>query len=173
MPRFLVGIALAVTLTIFPLLAGTARAQETTIRAAHFIASPHSGFRSVFNTWLERVNAEGKDLVRVPQVVSEESIPGTQMATALRNGVIDMAAVPPSYYYNVVPEGETTVLSEISPAEQRKKGSLDILDGEMKVVRLNPQDSQQYLKMAYDAHWDEIAKVTPENTKKLSALTSK
>lgn len=113
------------------LLAGPAPAQETAIRAAHFIASPASGFRSVFNTWMERVNADGKGLVRIASVVSDESIPGMQQPTALRNGVIDMAVVPPSYYYNVVPEGESTVLSEISPPEQRAKGSFDILQAEL------------------------------------------
>jgi TRAP-type C4-dicarboxylate transport system substrate-binding protein len=127
----LIAATLAATLSISPLLAGTAAAQETAIRAGHFIASPNSGFRSVFNTWVERVNAEGKGLIRIPSVVSEESIPGMQMPTAVRNGVIDMAAVPPSYYYNVVPEGESTVLAQIPPPEQRTKGSFDILQGEL------------------------------------------
>jgi len=118
-------------------------AQETGIRAAHFIASPASGFRSVFNIWVDRVNAEGKGLVRIPSVVSEESIPGLQMATALRNGIIDMAVVPPSYYYNVVPEGESTVLSDIPPTEQRSKGSIDILEAQLN-QKLNAHFLGQY-----------------------------
>lgn len=107
--------------------ASAATAQEAQIKAAHFIASPVSGFRSVFNTWMERVNAEGRGLVRIASVVSEESIPGMQMPTALRNGLVDMIAVPPSYYYKVAPEGDATMLAEVSPAEQRTRGAIDIL----------------------------------------------
>jgi TRAP-type C4-dicarboxylate transport system substrate-binding protein len=122
MKKILAAICFAV------LAAGPALAQEASIRAAHFIPAQQSLFRSTFNTWVDRVNAEGKGLVRIASVVSEESIPGMQMPTALRNGVIDMAAVPPSYYFNVIPEGESTVLSEIEIPDQRKNGVIALLD---------------------------------------------
>jgi TRAP-type C4-dicarboxylate transport system substrate-binding protein len=108
--------------------APAASAQEASIRAAHFIPAQQSLFRSSFNAWVDRINVEGKGLVRIASVVSEESIPGMQMPTALRNGVIDMAAVPPSYYFNVIPEGESTVLSEVEISDQRRNGVIALLD---------------------------------------------
>ena len=125
------------------LLAVTAHSQEGQIKAAHFIASPSSGFRSVFNTWMERVNAEGKGLVRIASVVSEESIPGMQMPTALRNGLVEMIAVPPSYYYKLAPEGDATMLSEVPPAEQRSRGAVDILQAQLN-SKLNAHFLGQY-----------------------------
>ena len=106
----------AVSLLLALAVCASAAAQEAQIKAAHFIASPTSGFRSVFNTWMERVNAEGKGLVRIVSVVSEESIPGMQMPTALRNALVEMIAVPPSYYYKLAPEGDATMLAEVPPA---------------------------------------------------------
>ena len=125
------------------LLAVTAHSQEAQIKAAHFIASPSSGFRSVFNTWMERVNAEGKGVVRIASVVSEESIPGMQMPTALRNGLVEMIAVPPSYYYKLAPEGDATMLSEVPPAEQRSRGAVDILQAQLN-SKLNAHFLGQY-----------------------------
>jgi hypothetical protein len=43
----------------------------------------------------------------------------------------------------------------------------------MKVIKLDPQVGSQYLKIAYDAHWDELSKAIPDNAKKLRQLTSK
>jgi TRAP-type C4-dicarboxylate transport system substrate-binding protein len=119
-------IAICAAAALAALGAPPGRAQETTIRTAHFIPSPQSIFRGTFNAWVERLNAEGKGLVKIGAVLSEESIPGMQMPTALRNGVIDMAAVPPSYYFNVIPEGVTTGLSEVSPPDQRRRGVIDL-----------------------------------------------
>jgi TRAP-type C4-dicarboxylate transport system substrate-binding protein len=110
-------------------LAGSSPAltQETVIRTAMFIPSPLSVFRATFDRFVERVNEEGKGSLKIANVVSEESIPGMQMATALRNGVVDMIAVPPSYYFGVMPEGEATPLSEFSSPEMRKRGWTDLM----------------------------------------------
>jgi hypothetical protein len=45
--------------------------------------------------------------------------------------------------------------------------------GGMKVIRLEPKTAQQYLSAAYDSSWDDLAKVAPENAKKLRPLLSK
>jgi len=45
--------------------------------------------------------------------------------------------------------------------------------GGMKVIQLDRDTAQQYLKIAYDAHWDSLAKDAPESAKKLRQLTSK
>ncbi|MSQ72314.1 MAG: hypothetical protein EXR27_13615 [Betaproteobacteria bacterium] len=105
----------------------TAHSQEAVVRAGHFIPPVNSLFRTTFDTWMARVNAEGKGLISIPRVVSVESIPGEQMATAVRNGVLDMAALPSSYYYNVVPEAEATLLSDFPPPEQRQRGAIAFL----------------------------------------------
>ena len=110
----------AVSLLLALAVCASAAAQEAQIKAAHFIASPTSGFRSVFNTWMERVNAEGKGLVRIVSVVSEESIPGMQMPTALRNGLVEMIAVPPPVIVWLGTDpGPATSNSQSSPSPTR------------------------------------------------------
>jgi TRAP-type C4-dicarboxylate transport system substrate-binding protein len=141
MNRTTIAICLAALLAAAA--ARPAHAQETNIRTAHFIPSAQSIFRGTFNTWVERINAEGKGLVRIDTVVSEESIPGMQMPTAIRNGVIDMAGVPPSYYYNVIPEGQTTTFSEVDLPEQRRRGVIDLLQPLM-AQKLNAHMLGQY-----------------------------
>ncbi len=89
-----------------------------------FIPSDRSVFRSIFNQFVDKVNKDGAGLVKITSVVSEEAIPGMQMATAVRNGVIEMAGIPPSYYYNVLPEGLVAEVSSIALAEQRKAGGV-------------------------------------------------
>jgi TRAP-type C4-dicarboxylate transport system substrate-binding protein len=116
--------ACAVALAAVPVLAS---AQEANIRAAMFIPSDRSVFRSTFNRFVEKVNAEGAGLVKIISVVSEEAIPGMQIATAVRNGIIEMAGIPPSYYYNVMPEGLATEVTQIPLAAQRSGGAIDFL----------------------------------------------
>ncbi len=120
-----------------------ASAQEATIRAAMFIPSDRSVFRSTFNKFVDKVNAEGGGLVKISSVVSEEAIPGMQMATALRNGVIEMAGIPPSYYYNVMPEGMATEVAHVPPAAQRKNGAFDFLQS-LAAQKLNAHFLAQY-----------------------------
>ena len=43
----------------------------------------------------------------------------------------------------------------------------------MKVIRLSPQAAEQYLRAAYESSWDDLARIAPENAKKLRALLSK
>jgi TRAP-type C4-dicarboxylate transport system substrate-binding protein len=125
------------------LVSSVSLGQEAQIRAGHFIAFPTSGFRILFNAWMERVNAEGKGLARFASVVGDESIPGMQMPTALRNGLLDMIAVPPSYYYKLVPEGDATMLADVSPAEQRVRGAIDIIEAQL-VPKMNAHFLGQY-----------------------------
>jgi TRAP-type C4-dicarboxylate transport system substrate-binding protein len=120
-----------------------ASAQEATIRSAMFIPSERSVFRSTFNKFVEKVNAEGGGLVKITSVVSEEAIPGMQMATALRNGVIEMAGIPPSYYYNVMPEGMATESAHVPPAVQRKNGAFAMLQS-LSDQKLNAHFLAQY-----------------------------
>jgi TRAP-type C4-dicarboxylate transport system substrate-binding protein len=60
---------------------------------------------------------------------------------------------------------------KMAEAELAAARSLD--QGGMKVIRLDSKTAQQYLAAAYDSSWDDLAKVAPENAKKLRPLLSK
>jgi TRAP-type transport system periplasmic protein len=60
---------------------------------------------------------------------------------------------------------------KMAEAELAAARALDA--GGMKVIRLEPKTAQQYLSAAYDSSWDDLAKVAPENAKKLRPLLSK
>lgn len=106
---------------------GPAMAQETVLKAAMFIESDKSLFRSVFNEFVSRVNELGAGKIRIDSVLGPEAIPSREMPNALTEGVIDIAGLPPSYYRGSVFEADALQLATIPPAEQRESGAIDFL----------------------------------------------
>ncbi len=108
-------------------LSGQALAQETTLRAAVFVPT-NTSFGEVFGRFVNKVNAEGKGLVQISLVGGPSAIPSLEQGNAVRTGVLDMAAVPPSFYANVMPEADAVILSPLTPKQQRQGGAWDALN---------------------------------------------
>lgn len=104
-----------------------APAQEAQLKGAVFLSSERSLFRQVFNQFVQRVNEEGKGIVRVATVAGPEAVPPFEQPDALKTGVVDFAALPPGYYAKFIPEAEALQLASITPAEQRASGAIDFL----------------------------------------------
>jgi TRAP-type C4-dicarboxylate transport system substrate-binding protein len=108
-------------------LVGTAFAQETTLRAAVFVPT-NTSFGEMFGRFVAHVNAEGKGLVQINLVGGPSAIPSFEQGNAVRIGVLDMAAVPPSFYAGNMPEADATILSPLTLKEQRQSGAWDALN---------------------------------------------
>ena len=65
----------------------------------------------------------GRGMAGVQQNISyrKELYPGDTVA--VRTGVLDMAAVPPSFYANVMPEADSVILSPLTAKQQRQGGA--------------------------------------------------
>ena len=105
-----------------------ARAAERTLKVYYFSTS-RSPVGVAFDDFVKRVNEKGKGLVQIQMPVSDPaSIPTRQAGNALKNGIVDLVVVPPSYLSSLVPGAEGLTATTVNPSEQRKNGTFVLLD---------------------------------------------
>ena len=107
---------LAVALGAF---AATAAAQETTLSAVVFVPR-NTTFGEIFVRFVDHLNKEGKGLVQVRLIGGPDAIPTFEQGNAIRNGVVDMVSLPPTFYTNVCPECDAQILPPLMTPELRK-----------------------------------------------------
>lgn len=107
--------------------AAPALAQEVKLRAANAFTEGTYYARN-FERFIEKVNAEGRGLVKIQYVGGPKSIPTFELANALRNGVVDLANTTAGYTASAVPEGMALNYSDMGMAELRANGALDYLN---------------------------------------------
>jgi len=107
----------------FLLAAGAGvRAEEVTLKAAVFVP-PSTTYGIPFKAFVDRVNETGKGVLQIRIVGGPEAVPADGQAQAVKNGVLDIASIPPAYYKSMMVEGDAQVLSDMTVAEQRKSGA--------------------------------------------------
>src|SRR6185437_1212877 len=82
----------------------TASAQELTLKAAVFVP-PSTTYGIPFKRFVDHVNETGKGVLQVRIVGGPEAVPADGQAQAVKNGVLDMAVIPPAYYKSAMVEG--------------------------------------------------------------------
>jgi TRAP-type transport system periplasmic protein len=122
--RFAAVAAATAALCVWAL--GTAHAQET-LRALSMLPKPVVYTQS-FLTFIDKVNAAGQGVVQIEFVGGPEAIPTFDQPEAVRAGVIDLIYGPASYYPGIVPETDALVGSNVTPAEKRANGGIDLLN---------------------------------------------
>jgi len=104
-------------------------AAEVNLKAGYFISNKKSLTRQAFDHFVAKVNADGKGLVQIPQVVGKEAIPSRQLGNAVKSGLLDLAGTPPAYMANLVKLAigftPTTKTSKV----MRANGAWDIFKG--------------------------------------------
>src|SRR5947209_19600270 len=73
-----------------------ARAEEVTLKAAVFVP-PSTTYGIPFKTFVDRVNETGKGVLQIRIVGGPEAVPADGQAQAVKNGVLDIASIPPAY----------------------------------------------------------------------------
>ncbi len=106
---------------------GSAAAQEVTLRAVSSF-DKGSFFSRHFNQLVEKINKEGKGLVRINYVGGPEAIPPFEVGNAVRNRVVDLANVTGVFYTNVLPEAMAMSFTERSTEELRANGAIDYMN---------------------------------------------
>jgi len=89
---------------------GAAWAQETTLNAVLFVPR-NTTFGEIFIRFVDQVNKEGKGLVQIKLVGGPDAIPTFEQGNAVKNGVIDIASVAPTFYTNICPECDAQILA--------------------------------------------------------------
>ena len=123
--RMFIAVALC---TAAAVSAGAAYAQQTVLRALQY-APPNKIEDStvVFKMWMDRVNAAGKGQVRIDLMGGPEVFPVADQVNAVSKGLADVVMTF-TVHRALVPEVDTTGLSDLTPDEERKIGYIDLLD---------------------------------------------
>lgn len=108
------------------LAAPVAMAQET-LTAVHAFA-PTLVYTQSFLEFVDKVNERGEGVIQIEVRGGPEAIGPFQQADAVRDGVVDMAYVPGSFYGGALPEKDAMVTSNRVAAEARENGGIDLIN---------------------------------------------
>jgi TRAP-type C4-dicarboxylate transport system substrate-binding protein len=121
--RLFAGIAAcAVALGIPP-----ASAQEVTLRAVTSFAEG-TQFSRNFERFIEKVNTDGKGVLRINYIGGPRAMPPFEVGNAVRTKVVDIANVTGAFYTNLMPEADGFKLISKPMAEQRKNGTWEFIN---------------------------------------------
>ncbi|MFY9789115.1 MAG: TRAP transporter substrate-binding protein DctP [Pseudolabrys sp.] len=118
--KFALGLAAA----IFAHSSGNA--QEVTLRAVTAFAEKTTYSRG-FETFIERVNADGKGTIQINYIGGPKAMPPFEVGNALKTGVVDVANTTGAFTTNVMPESDAWKLTERPMSELRKNGGYDYM----------------------------------------------
>ncbi len=112
---------------LFVAAATTASAEEVTLRAVSAFAEGTEFSRS-FERFVEKVNADGKGLIKINYIGGPRAVPPFEVGNAVRTRVVDMANVTGAFYTNLMPEADGFKLNGKPMSEQRKNGTWDYIN---------------------------------------------
>src|SRR6516164_2769144 len=108
------------------LVCSSAYAQEVTLRAVTAFAEKTTYSRG-FETFIERVNADGKGIIQINYIGGPKAMPPFEVGNALKTGVVDVANTTGAFTTNVMPESDAWKLTERPMSELRKNGGYDYM----------------------------------------------
>jgi TRAP-type transport system periplasmic protein len=108
------------------LTANAAAAQEVTLRAVTAFTEKTTYARP-FERFIDRVNADGKGVVRINYIGGPKAMPPFEVGNALKGGVVDIANTTGAFYTNLMPEADAWKLAERPMAELRQNGGYDAM----------------------------------------------
>ena len=115
----------------------SASAQEVTLRAVSSFAED-TQFSKNFERFIDKVNADGKGIIKINYIGGPRAIPPFEVGNAVRSGVVDMANVTGAFYTNLMPEADGFKLIGKPMSEQRKNGTWDYIN-QLHNQKLNSQ----------------------------------
>ena len=105
-----------------------AAAQETELRAVSAFAEG-TRFSRNFERFVEKVNAEGKGLVRIRYIGGGDKVMNPfEVGNAVRGGVVDMVSCTGAYYTNLMPEADALKLMQRPIQELRRNGGWEYVN---------------------------------------------
>src|SRR5258705_210110 len=123
--RILASIAAAAALAAVGL--APASAQEVTLRAVTSFAEG-TLFSKNFERFIEKVNADGKGVVKINYIGGPRAMPPFEVGNAVRTKVVDIANVTGAFYTNLMPEADALKLIGKPADQQRKDGTFAFIE---------------------------------------------
>ena len=109
------------------LAASTAPAQEVTLRAVSAFAEG-TEFSKNFERFIEKVNADGKGVIKINYIGGPRAVPPFEVGNAVRTRVVDIANVTGAFYTNLMPEADGFKLNGKPMSEQRQNGTWEYIN---------------------------------------------
>ena len=109
------------------LAASTAAAQEVTLRAVSSFAEG-TEFSKNFERFIEKVNADGKGVIKINYIGGPRAVPPFEVGNAVRTRVVDIANVTGAFYTNLMPEADGFKLNGKPMSEQRQNGTWEYIN---------------------------------------------
>jgi TRAP-type transport system periplasmic protein len=109
------------------LLVSAASAQEVTLKAVTSFAEG-TQFSKNFERFIEKVNADGKGVVKINYIGGPRAMPPFEVGNAVRTKVVDIANVTGAFYTNLMPEADSFKLIGKPMKEQRANGTWELLN---------------------------------------------
>lgn len=113
--------------TLIALIGSGTNAAEITLKAVSAFGHD-TFFNQRFKSFVDKVNAEGKGVMKIHVVGGPESTPPLEIGNAVRTGVVDLANTTGVFHANLVPEALAGTLAEKPMAELRANGGYALLD---------------------------------------------
>ncbi|RPH66165.1 MAG: ABC transporter substrate-binding protein [Burkholderiales bacterium] len=107
--------------------AGGLAAQEVALRAVSAFQEG-TAFAKPFEEFIEKVNADGKGLVRITYIGGPKAMPPFEVGNAVKSGVVDLGNTTSAFYTNLMPEAEAMKLATRTIQEQRQNGAWAFLN---------------------------------------------
>src|SRR5882724_2841755 len=104
-----------------------ASAQEVVLRAVTAFAEG-TQFSKGFERFIEKVNADGKGVLRINYIGGPRAMPPFEVGNAVRTKVVDIANVTGAFYTNLMPEADAFKLVSRPMTEQRQNGTWDYIN---------------------------------------------
>jgi TRAP-type C4-dicarboxylate transport system substrate-binding protein len=118
-------LALATALVVFGSI--PVGAQEVVLRAVTAFAEG-SMFSRNFERFIEKVNADGRGVVRINYIGGPRAMPPFEVGNAVRSKVVDIANVTGAFYTNLMPEADAFKLISKPMTEQRGNGTWEFIN---------------------------------------------
>jgi TRAP-type C4-dicarboxylate transport system substrate-binding protein len=111
--------------------------QEVTLRAVTAFAEG-TQFSKNFERFIEKVNADGKGVIKINYIGGPRAMPPFEVGNAVRTRVVDIANVTGAFYTNLMPEADGFKLISKPMTEQRKNGTWEFIN-QLHTQKLNAQ----------------------------------
>jgi TRAP-type C4-dicarboxylate transport system substrate-binding protein len=98
-------------------------AQTMELKAVSFLPKDHV-LCAMVPPWIDRVNTELKEALKVNWVGGPEVMPPFEQHEALRKGIFQVGFIPAAYYGGILPEADAISLSKYDFKKEREKGGI-------------------------------------------------
>ena len=142
---------LLVGLSLVGALGGVASAEEVVLKAQSALPKTHDLSKSFIKSFVEKINVEGKGVIRVDYLGGPEINPPDKAASAVQRGTIDLLHTPAAYHAGIVPQGATLMATNLGVDEYRANGAFAALEPNWekklnaKILAIGETSAQFYL----------------------------